>query len=125
MNLYSFLLYWCFMMNSYFKEDMQNIKMHLYSNLKPYNKKSLKRQFKVNISQRLFVHLKTEHDLTGRFKDAGYLIEDLELPDERLIESGKSTRIGALQARVSRGKSDGDYIGKPWIIFRFIRINDF
>lgn len=37
----------------------------------------------------------------------------------------KGTKLANFQARVAMGKKLGGYIGKPWIVIRFIRKNDF
>lgn len=71
-------------------EDIENIRAHLYHNLRPLVRKSSKRQFKLNVTTRLFNYLKEEQELTGRFTEAFQLIENLNLPSTRLIEIGMS-----------------------------------
>ncbi len=70
-------------MSRSFSEDIDNIKVHLIYHLKPFVRKSLRRQFKLNITKRLYSYMKEEQFLTGRFMDAGHLIEELELPTSR------------------------------------------
>ena len=108
-----------------YSEDIENIKMHIYNSLRPFIRRSLKRQFKVNISRRFFKHLKEEEGITGRFRDASNLVESLNLPTVRVIEPGKSTYAGRFEARIAKGKIDGGFQGKPWLVIRFIRLNDF
>jgi len=112
-------------MNRIFSEDIENIKCHLIHNLRPLIRKSLNSQFKLNISRRLFNYMKKEQLLTGRFKDAGHLVEEFALPTSREIEPGKSTHATRFQARISQGKKACGYNGKPWISIRFIRQNVF
>ncbi len=108
-----------------YSEDIENIKLNIYYGLRPFIRKSLKRQFKVNISRRFFKHLKEEELITGKFKDASSLIESLSLPTFRVIEPGKNTTAARFEARIANGKIDGGFKGKPWLVIRFIRINDF
>ena len=112
-------------MNRAFSEDIENIRVHLIHNLRPFIRKSLKCQFKLNISRRLFIYMKEEQLLTGRFKDAGHLVDEFGLPTSREIQPGKSTVAARLQARIYNGKHACGYSGKPWITIRFIRQNSF
>jgi hypothetical protein len=112
-------------MSRAFNEDIDNIKVHIIHNLKPFVRKSLKRQFKLNITKRLYTYMKERQNLTGRFMDAGQLIEELEMPTSREIEPGKCITVGRFQARISMGKCIDGLAGKPWIVIRFIIQKDF
>ncbi len=111
-------------MSRSFSEDIDNIKVYLIHHLKPFVRKSLRRQFKLNITKRLS-YMKEEQFLTGRFMDAGHLIEELELPTSREIEPERCTYVRRFQARISRGKRIDGLTGKPWIVIRFIIQKDF
>jgi len=69
--------------------------------------------------------MKERQNLTGRFMDAGQLIEELEMPTSREIEPGKCITFGRFQARISKGKCIDGLAGKPWIVIRFIIQKDF
>lgn len=107
------------------EQDIENIRLHIYLHLRPFKRRSLKSQFKLNINEDLYNLLKKEHQLTGRFSDAHRIIAYFGLPTSRLIEPGKSSTVNIFQARLARGKRAGGFIGKPWIVIRFIRGKDF
>ncbi len=112
-------------MSNTFIEDINNIKVNIIHNLKPFVRKSLKRQFKLNITKRLYSYFKEEQLLTGRFMDAVHLIDELEMPTSREIEPGKCIFVTRFQARIAKGKCIDGLTGKPWIVIRFIIQKEF
>jgi len=105
-----------------FQEDIENIQSLIYKSLKPLMRKGEKRFVRVQISKDFFLQLK-RLNVTGRFKDATHLVGLLNLPDVYQIESGRSSVMRMLQARISNPHKNGQYTSKPWISIRFIRCN--
>lgn len=71
-----------------FSEDVENLRVHVYHNLRPFVRRSVKSQFKLNISSNMYRQLKKHYHLTGRFKDASHIIDEFSLPSYRQIEEG-------------------------------------
>ena len=98
-------------------EDINNIKFNMFNLLKPMRKRGSKRKFKLFISQRLSNRLRAG-GLNGRFRDAFYLIAELNLPHERAIDNGACI-ISRIQARLSNPRKLDNFKSKPAITFFF------
>ena len=69
-----------------FEEDIENILGLVYHHVYPFIRRSEKRIIRVQISNDFFLHLRSNLNVTGRFKDANTLIEAYSIPTVREID---------------------------------------
>lgn len=106
------------------KEDISNINYHIHHNLQPFRRADISRKIKLDISEKFYFILKNKYGITGRFKDATYLLDKIKSTKFRSIESNKLCSIKKPEVRISKPKLNA-FKSKPSITIRFFVKNIF